>query len=57
MRYDPTAFSERDRPEPCCPRCHGRGYVLYERDNPMACEPCGCDEPNEEEAEDAVEDA
>ncbi|WP_163006190.1 hypothetical protein [Methylobacterium brachiatum] len=49
----------RDEARKRCPRCWGRGYVLYERDNPMAAEPCGCTEPAEDEdteAETAGED-
>lgn len=34
-----------DAPVPC-PRCGGRGYALYERGNPAAAEPCGCQEGN-----------
>lgn len=48
MRYDHSTFSELDTPEPRCPHCKGRGFTLYERDNPMAAEPCGCDEPEDE---------
>lgn len=48
----------REEAEGRCPRCWGRGYTLYERDNPMAAEPCGCmDRDAEEEEEDADESA
>lgn len=34
-------------------RCQGLGYVpIRGAGNPMACEPCGCDEPDEVDDED-----
>lgn len=48
MSYDPASISNRmDFAETGCPRCRGRGYTLYEKDNPATAEPCGCDEPDE----------
>lgn len=52
MSYDPDSLSDRmAEADTRCPRCKGRGYTLYERDNPMAAEPCGCDEPDEDDQE------
>lgn len=39
----------REEAETKCPHCWGRGYSLYERDNPMAAEPCGRKARDEDE--------
>lgn len=50
MSYDPDSASDRaDHDEgPRC-RCGGRGYIQFDKENPYACEPCGCDEEDHDE--------
>jgi hypothetical protein len=44
MSFDPDSISDRmDMEEPRKCRCGGSRWVSYERGNPYACEPCGCD--------------
>lgn len=60
MSYDPDSISDRmDYAEPKECRCGGSGWVSYERGNPHAVEPCGCDEvepepDDEDEAEESL---
>ena len=52
MSYDPDSLSDREADaDTRCPRCKGQGFTCYDPDNPRACEPCGCDEPDEDEAD------
>lgn len=39
----------REKAEERCPRCKGRSFIYYDEDNPRACEPCGCDEADDED--------